>query len=139
LKCNLVLAYNTPAALAVKAAAPSMPLVFSIGGDPVALGLVESLARPGGLATRVTTLGHEAGVKKLNLLKEVVPAARRVAVMFEAANPTMLHAFDATMAAARRADVALRAFELRDWKTSTLPTFLCRASRQMAWSCCSIA
>jgi putative ABC transport system substrate-binding protein len=137
LKCNLVLAYNTPAALAVRAAAPSMPLVFSIGGDPVALGLVESLARPGGHATRVTTLGHETGVKMLSLLK--VPAARRVAVMFEAANPTMLHAFDATMAAARRADVALRAFELRDWKTSTLPTFLCRASRQMAWSCCSIA
>jgi putative tryptophan/tyrosine transport system substrate-binding protein len=52
----------------------------------------------------------------LGLLKEVVPAARRVAVMLEAANPTMSHIFDATLAAARHAGVVLRAFELRDWK-----------------------
>lgn len=54
LKCNLVVAYNTPAALAFKAEAPSMPMIFVIGGDPVALGLVESWARPGGNATGVT-------------------------------------------------------------------------------------
>lgn len=101
LKCNLVVAYNTPAALAFKAEAPSMPMIFVIGGDPVALGLVESWARPGGNATGVTGLGHELSVKMLGLLKEVVPAARRVAVMLEAANPTMSHIFDATLAAAR--------------------------------------
>ena len=75
---------STPAAVVAKAATSSIPIVFGVGADPVALGLVESISRPGGNATGVTSLNAELVAKRLGVLRDLVPQASRY---FTLANP----------------------------------------------------
>ena len=87
----IVAAGGTPAILAAKNATGTIPIVFPAVSDPVALGIVASLARPGGNITGLTIRVPEFSGKRLELLKEVVPRARRVAVLGQEANaPTRL-------------------------------------------------
>ncbi len=83
----IVAPVSTPAALAAKAATMSIPIVFSIGGDPVELGLVASLNRPGGNITGVTWRSTELIAKGLELIVELVPASTPIAALVNPANP----------------------------------------------------
>jgi len=80
---------STPAALAAKAATTTIPIVFELAADPVELGLVASLARPGANITGVTTLNAEVEPKQLELLHGMVPGARRIAFLVNPTNPTV--------------------------------------------------
>jgi putative ABC transport system substrate-binding protein len=76
-----------PPTLAVKAATTTIPIVFQMGVDPVAAGLVASLARPGGNLTGVSNLNAELGPKRLELLRDVVPAAKVIGLLVNPTNP----------------------------------------------------
>jgi putative tryptophan/tyrosine transport system substrate-binding protein len=83
----IIVAAGTPATLAAKAATTTIPIVFSIAGDPVALGLVASLNRPGANLTGIANLAAELAPKQLQLLRELIPNAAVFGVLTDPANP----------------------------------------------------
>jgi putative ABC transport system substrate-binding protein len=86
---SVIATASTSAALAAKAATTNIPIVFEMAGDPVRLGLVASLDHPGGNVTGVTNLSIEVTPKLLQLLREVVPNAKALALLVNPANPTI--------------------------------------------------
>jgi putative ABC transport system substrate-binding protein len=91
---------GTAGAIAAKAATTTIPIVFAVTDDPVALGLVASHARPGGNATGVTFLLADLGLKQLGLLRELVPAATRIGLLVNPNNTTSKHQTSDILAAA---------------------------------------
>jgi putative tryptophan/tyrosine transport system substrate-binding protein len=93
---------STPAALAAKAASSTIPIIFNIGADPVQIGLVASLNRPGGNVTGVVTLNVEIVPKRLELLHELFPTATSFALLVNPANPALAEPVSEHVQAAAR-------------------------------------
>jgi len=91
---------GTPTAVAAKAATATIPIVFAVSSDPVKIGLVASLNRPGGNLTGVTSLNLEVGPKRLELLRELIPTATIIAVLVNPTNPNLAEPFTRVMKAA---------------------------------------
>jgi putative ABC transport system substrate-binding protein len=87
LKVDIIVGFQTPAVTAAKNATTEIPVVMGAAGDPVATGLVASLARPGGNVTGMMGAGADLGAKMLELVREVMPSVRRVAVLANAPDP----------------------------------------------------
>jgi putative ABC transport system substrate-binding protein len=85
-KVTMIVAVGTPSALAAKEATATIPIVFQSAGDPIELGLVASLSRPGGNVTGVTSLNVEVAPKQFELVHEVVPTATVIALLVNPAN-----------------------------------------------------
>jgi putative tryptophan/tyrosine transport system substrate-binding protein len=90
LKVDVIIASATQAIQAAKQATKTIPIVFPRAGDPVAYGLVDSLARPGGNITGVSAISSDLSGKRLELLKEALPRISRVAVLYDPQLPQSL-------------------------------------------------
>jgi len=104
----VIAALGTPAARAAKAATPTIPIVFSTIADPVQIGFVASLNRPGGNMTGVTLLAVEIGPKLLEMLRGVVPSATTIALLVNPTNPNSETQSKNTKDAARRLGMEIR-------------------------------
>lgn len=113
LRVDCIIAITTPAAIAVKNATQTMPIVMTTAIDPVGAGLVASLARPGGTVTGNAILYPELSTKRLEILKDVVPGLSRVVVLWNAANPANASVWQATQAAAGALGLLLHSQDVR--------------------------
>jgi putative ABC transport system substrate-binding protein len=107
MKVAIIVTASTPATLAAKRATSTIPIVIASSGDPVASGIVESLARPGGNVTGQTLMLEEVAIKRLELLKEAVPKVSRVAVLWSKRNPVYAPIVKRIEAAAARIKVQI--------------------------------
>jgi putative ABC transport system substrate-binding protein len=113
LKADVVITSTTPAALALRNATTTIPIVIPTAIDPVGTGLIANLAHPGGNITGGALLSAELGAKRLELLKEVVPGLSRTAVLWNGANPANALAWRETEGAARTLGVTLQSHDVR--------------------------
>jgi putative ABC transport system substrate-binding protein len=113
LKPDVILTAGTPGTLAAKHATQSIPIVTAIAGDPVAAGLVASLATPGGNVTGLSTLALELEGKRLEFLKQAVPTLSRVVALLNPANPYTTIAWKAAQPAAEALGLTLQPVEAR--------------------------
>jgi putative ABC transport system substrate-binding protein len=101
LNVDVLIASSTAEALALKKTTKTTPIVFMVASDPVADGLVDSLARPGGNITGVTTVAVDLAGKRLELLKQTMPKLSRVAVLWDFQDPSSAHEWKESLFAAR--------------------------------------
>jgi len=116
LKVDVILSEATPATEAARQATTTIPVVFVLVSDPVASGFVTSLTHPGGTITGLTNISSDLSGKQLELLKESVPDATRVAVLLNSSNPSIPLLRRETEAAARLLQVQLHLHDARDPK-----------------------
>jgi putative tryptophan/tyrosine transport system substrate-binding protein len=116
LKVDIIVVSTTPAALAVKNATTTIPVVFPNAISPVESGVVASLSHPGGNVTGGAAQTAILSTKRLAILKEVVPGLSRGAVLWNAANPALAYPWRQTQSAAGELGVTLQSIEVRDPK-----------------------
>jgi putative tryptophan/tyrosine transport system substrate-binding protein len=113
LKVDVIVTHSTAAVVAAKQTTSVIPIVFTNAGDPVANRLVASLARPGGNITGLSIQGTDTAAKRLDLLREVVPGLRRLAIMANVGNPAGVLEMEEIQATARALGLEVTALEIR--------------------------
>ncbi len=108
-RVELIVVNSGEAAIAAKAATSTLPLIISAAGDPVQTGLIKSYARPGGNITGLSFIAPELGAKRLALAKEILPQARRVAVIWNARDPASNNEWAQVRDAGRKLEIAIDA------------------------------
>ena len=116
LNVDIIIVVTTPAALALKKATTTIPIVFPNAINPVETGVVASLARPGGNVTGGAAQTAVLSAKRLEILKEALPGLSRVAVLWNGANPALAFAWRDTQDAARAVGITIQPQEVRDPK-----------------------
>jgi putative ABC transport system substrate-binding protein len=114
LRSDLIVTAGSEAISAAKKATKEIPIVMASSGDAVTLGLVANLARPGGNITGLTNITWELGGKRLELLKEIVPALDRVAFLLNPATPQAVPAFKEAQKAAQALGIRLQSLEVKN-------------------------
>ena len=113
LKVDAIVTQGTPSVLAAKQATSVIPIIFAIAGNPVANGLVASLARPGGNVTGLTNQTADLAGKRLELLREIVPDLRHLAIMANVDNPSVVLDISEVQMAARGLGLEISTSEIR--------------------------
>jgi putative tryptophan/tyrosine transport system substrate-binding protein len=113
LNVELIIASGTLGPLAAKRATSTIPIVMTAAGDPLASGLIASLAHPGGNVTGLSLMVPDIAGKRLELLKELLPRLTRVAVLWNAANPYPAIVFKETQTAGRTLAIEIQSLEVR--------------------------
>ena len=113
LKVDIVVTAGNSQVLALKQATRTIPIIFAVAGDPLGGGLVDSLARPGGNVTGLSVLQIDLASKRLEILREIVPSLRRLAIMGNFSNPVLGLKLREVQAAARRLGVETVTLEIR--------------------------
>ena len=113
-KVDVIVTAGTPAALATVRAAPAIPLVMVAVGDPIGVGLVQSLARPGGNATGLTSMTPDLEAKRLHLLRELMPRVSRIALIWNPDNAYQLRDEREVRTAAAPLDIRVLSLPVRN-------------------------
>jgi putative ABC transport system substrate-binding protein len=113
LNVDVIVTYGTPAVAAAKQATAVIPIVFAVAGDPLGSKLIASLARPGGNVTGLSNQKTDLADKRLELLREIVPGFRRLAIMANVGNPPSVLEMREVEATARKLGNEVTTFEIR--------------------------
>jgi putative ABC transport system substrate-binding protein len=113
IKADVIVTVGTSATLAAQQATSVIPIVFVMAGDPLGAGLVPSLARPGGNATGLSSQQAELAAKRVELLQEVVPGLRRLAILANTSNPTSVIEIGDIQTAAQTVGLEAAVVEIR--------------------------
>jgi putative ABC transport system substrate-binding protein len=113
LKVDVIVTYGTPPTIAAKKATAVIPIISAVMGDPVGVGLVASLARPGGNVTGLSNQSTDLAAKQVELLREVVPGLRRLAVLANVSNPVSGAAMGEILAATKALGLDVVTLETR--------------------------
>ena len=113
LKVDIVVTAGNSQVLTLKQATRTIPIIFAVAGDPLGGGLVDSLARPGGNVTGLSLIQTDLASKRLEILREIVPSLRRLAIMGNFSNPVLGLELREVQAAARRLGVETVTLEIR--------------------------
>ena len=112
-RVDVIVAHGNAAVAAAKQATSVIPIIFPVAGDPLGTGLVSNLGRPGGNITGLSLQQTDLAAKRLELLREVVPSLRRLAIMANVGNPASVLETGEVQAAARTFGVEVAIFEIR--------------------------
>ena len=112
-KVDVIVTAGTPAALAVKKATTTVPLVMVAVGDPVGTGLVPSLARPDGNLTGLSSVAPDLEGKRLELLREIVPSVSHIAVFLNSVNPFHVASMRQALAAGKTLGIKVQQYDIR--------------------------
>jgi ABC-type uncharacterized transport system substrate-binding protein len=112
-RVDVIVTHSAAPVIAAKQATSSIPIVFAIAADPIGTGLIASLARPGGNVTGLSFLGTDLAAKRLELLREIVPGLRRLAILANVSNPGVMLEMNEVQATAGTLGLAVTPLEIR--------------------------